>query len=612
MDRKMNFQNTAALTWILPLSGVIIVLYILRMKRKDVVVPARFLWPERTDEVRANALFQKLRINWLLFLQLLALALIVIALARPQSLQSGLAGEVTVIVLDASASMGATDVAPNRFFAAMETAKGIIESAGATDQIMLIEAGPVPRVVFPLSSDTSAQLHALKTVRRSDAPADTGEALRLATSRVGEVDGSKIVLLSDGVFPHVENFASGKSSLVYQKFGEERVNLSIESLGTTEGVEGRAGYAGIKNCGLDQATVSLDIFADGKLIDSQKSVIEPSKTWGKEFAVSRESKIIEAKIKSNDFLPADDYAVSIINPGAKLNVLLISQGDPFLESALTLDPRVTLDKTTTLPETEKIGSLGLSAYDIVIFEGLAEQAVKAKGVLTLGVSGVASPVISTGRTKNFTFLDSTSSDLVKGVDFKSIYIENIENIKPKSIGRTIVEGTNGPLIVTADGAKRQIFVAFAPLDSDFPLTVSFPIFISNALDFLAERSKSNTFAIRAGQQFQIAAKTDSIAILSRPDGTQEKIEPLQGRYIVRGVDKIGEYSLEIDKTVTKVYADMRDATESQIDPQEFVSITKGKVASVKNLRRYADFWRPLILIGLLVLATEWWLYARRS
>jgi hypothetical protein len=57
---------------------------------------------------------------------------------------------------------------------------------------------------------------------------------------------------------------------------------------------------------------------------------------------------------------------------------------------------------------------------------------------------------------------------------------------------------------------------------------------------------------------------------------------------------------------------MRDDLESSVNSQDFVSIKKQRVTAAKDLRRYADFWKPLALLALLVLAAEWWMYARRS
>jgi Ca-activated chloride channel homolog len=79
----MNLVSPWSLLWALPLMGIVVALYLMRMRRRDVVVPASFLWPPRTDEVRANAPFQRLRFSWLLLLQLLALALLVLALVWP-------------------------------------------------------------------------------------------------------------------------------------------------------------------------------------------------------------------------------------------------------------------------------------------------------------------------------------------------------------------------------------------------------------------------------------------------------------------------------------------------------------------------------------------------
>ena len=103
----MTFVNLSGLLWLIPLAGIIIALYLLKMRRKDVRVPATFLWPPLIYEIRANALFQKLKFSWLLVLQLLALLLVVLAFARPQVRQQGLGGAVTVVILDSSASMSA-------------------------------------------------------------------------------------------------------------------------------------------------------------------------------------------------------------------------------------------------------------------------------------------------------------------------------------------------------------------------------------------------------------------------------------------------------------------------------------------------------------------------
>lgn len=66
----MLFQSLGALLWFLPVAVFIAFLYLLKVRRQDVATPTVFLWPRLTTDVRANALFQKLRPNLLLILQL--------------------------------------------------------------------------------------------------------------------------------------------------------------------------------------------------------------------------------------------------------------------------------------------------------------------------------------------------------------------------------------------------------------------------------------------------------------------------------------------------------------------------------------------------------------
>src|SRR3954470_20552442 len=93
----------------------IILLYMLRLRRRDVEVSSTMLWQQLLRDREANAPWQRLRRNLLLLLQLLILAALIIALARPFiTVPTVTTGRIAVL-LDASASMTATDVQPSRF-----------------------------------------------------------------------------------------------------------------------------------------------------------------------------------------------------------------------------------------------------------------------------------------------------------------------------------------------------------------------------------------------------------------------------------------------------------------------------------------------------------------
>src|SRR2546421_980327 len=96
----MNLFHPLSLLWALPLSGVIVLMYILKLRRKDVVVSSTFLWRQVIRDVQANAPFQKLRKNLLLLLQLIVATLIIFALTRPFVRSYGRSGRNIVVIVD--------------------------------------------------------------------------------------------------------------------------------------------------------------------------------------------------------------------------------------------------------------------------------------------------------------------------------------------------------------------------------------------------------------------------------------------------------------------------------------------------------------------------------
>jgi hypothetical protein len=610
VDHLVTFQYASALLWLLPLGGIIIALYLLKMRRRDLRVPATFLWPAMTEEIRANSLFQRLRFSWLLILQLLAMLLVVGALARPQTMQRGLTGKVSVLVIDTSASMAATDVQPSRFDEAKRLARAAIQSAAPGDRIAILEAGPTPRVISPLSSDPARQLAALDQLKGTDAESDVGEALRLASSLVGNEQSARIVLLSDGDFAPVTDFSKGKATLVYQNIGAIGDNLAITALGTAEASGGRQLFCGIKNYGLVAMSGAVTIYADGKIINSEKLQVAPGQQWGDTMSVAADARVFEAKLDAPDVLKSDNYAVALANPGASLHVLLIAKGDFFMERALALDPRVTLDRATELPPDEQGGSGG-SKYDVIVFDGVQEESVRSRGVLTMGAAGDSSPVTTSGQSRSPKFISQEDKPLLKGVDLSPVYIDSIEKVSPKNTGEVLAQSSGGPLVVTSSSpTQRKIYLAFKNLDSDFPLQVGFPIFIANALDFFSDSQGLGVLSVKTGSPF--ALPIGSSGTLSEPDGTSEHIDPTGSVLVVRGTKRVGQYTLQAGGQKRTIYATLKSDRESNVVPVKNVSLGGGEVKATRTPLRFADFWRPLVLLCLIVLAGEWWLFARRS
>src|SRR3984957_17044599 len=88
----------------------LLILYFLKLRRREMIVPSTLLWRKAIQDLQVNAPFQKLRRNLLLLLQLLLLLLLLLALSRPIANYTPGPGKTTVILIDRSASMACKDV----------------------------------------------------------------------------------------------------------------------------------------------------------------------------------------------------------------------------------------------------------------------------------------------------------------------------------------------------------------------------------------------------------------------------------------------------------------------------------------------------------------------
>ncbi|MFQ3672649.1 MAG: BatA domain-containing protein, partial [Aggregatilineales bacterium] len=103
----------------------------LRLRRREAVVSSHFLWQRALKDYAANTPWQRLRRHLLLLLQLLALALLVVALARPALPGSTPSLGRVVVLLDASASMQTVEAdGQTRWALALEQARQLVDELG--------------------------------------------------------------------------------------------------------------------------------------------------------------------------------------------------------------------------------------------------------------------------------------------------------------------------------------------------------------------------------------------------------------------------------------------------------------------------------------------------
>ncbi len=620
----MSFQSLASLWWLAPVLGAIIALYLLKMRRTDVRVPATFLWPRITADVRANALFQKLRFSLLLLLQILVACLVIVALADPTRTVHGLSGSATVIVLDSSLGMNATDVSPSRYVFAEKRVQGIIDAMSGTDRLALIEAGADTRVVFPLSNDHAMMTRALRQIVPSDATCDMGDALRLASALVSNRPNARIVLLSDGDFPIVTDFSPGKAQLVYEPIGTMSRNVAVTAFDSSLAPTGNSiqCFASIRNYAADPTIATVTFKVDGDVTDARQIKIAAGQSVGETFSAPPSTREATVEVTSpGDILIADNQATIYLKGAGAVRTLLVSNGNLFLERALSLDPSVRLERAPSVPDYEKASAPGDGRYDLVIFDGVAPEPVKAPAVWSLGEPSQLVGVADDGMLQHPAVVDWSRDDpVMRYTDFSTMSIDKAHNVGLLTGSKTLMQTTGGaPLIVSAQPrGRRTLYCAWNVLDSDFPLRVSFPIFVGNAVAWLttgqgSAGSQAGGIVARPGMPFNLTLPGNGSWTLIHPDGSREALDTGTGVATVRSANTAGIYTAQSGKSFVKIAVNVLDQDTSDVAPRSSLNLGGAEIAATKTPGlTLSEIWRPLIMAALLLLCAEWWVFVRRS
>src|SRR5205085_1160333 len=129
------------------LLAAVLATYLLRPRRPLRRVSSTFLWLAALHDLESQRPWRRIPPSLLLLLQLAALAAIVAAAARPFILSPQSTGPFTIVLLDGSASMQATDVKPSRFETARSLVTRMVDSLEPSQQLALIALDGQPRVL---------------------------------------------------------------------------------------------------------------------------------------------------------------------------------------------------------------------------------------------------------------------------------------------------------------------------------------------------------------------------------------------------------------------------------------------------------------------------------
>jgi hypothetical protein len=256
-DFNKSLHDTFKLTYHIPIGWsialilllvplAIILLYFLKLRRKPLSVPSTFLWRKSIEDLHVNALFQWLRQNLLLLLQLLAVLFLIYGVMDFRVHGRTTGGKHYILIIDNSASMAATDLAPSRLHWAKQEAIKEIDAATDNDYGMVIEVNSSAEIRQSYTNNRGQLRSAVAAIEQTQRPTRIDEAFSLAESlanptrstddasvRPANVEPGKervyvaadgiaaeVHLFSDGRFNDLPDFTVGNLSINYHMAGK--------------------------------------------------------------------------------------------------------------------------------------------------------------------------------------------------------------------------------------------------------------------------------------------------------------------------------------------------------------------------------------------------------
>jgi von Willebrand factor type A domain/Aerotolerance regulator N-terminal len=606
--------------------GLTVLFYILKLRRRPVAVPFSRIWERILRDKEATTWWSRLKRLLSLLLQLALLLLLILALGDPRIAGSLLKGRNMVVLVDASASMKATDVQPRRIDVAKEEVKKLVRGLGGSDRMLIAQ---MDAALTPLSTMTgeSADLQlAADQIRATDTRADFKRGLRFALDSLRGLSKPEIVVVSDGALGDPKEIARGLDlegvDLRYVPVGKSGKNVAITEFSVRRYPLDKSRYEvmlEVTNTNDEPADVELTLIGDGQVVDVTRLSLQPNERLPRFYKdLAGASRTLEASIKlangQPDELPADDHAYALMPERRRSRVLVVTPGNTYLEAALLLDEY--LDVTTVPPA--KYPPSG--SFDVTIFDGVAPPLAQNTGSsLYLNPPEEGAPIKLGKVISDFGFdVWDKKHPILRWMSMGDIQVAAGHAFKPEKEDRVVGASALGPILVTGRRAGRKfVALGFDPRNSDFVLRVAWPLFLLNTINDFVEEDTSYVSSYLTGEVWRIPAPSGAeVATLKSPDGKTHSVPIKEGRAVYLG-DEAGFYELvvktEPEPTTTLFAANLSNPDESHIEPVDKLELGDKTALAPSGfdpgMRR--EIWLYLLIAALVLSTLEWITYHRR-
>jgi hypothetical protein len=636
----------------------LVALYILRLRRVRRSVSSTIPWVRRTDDLRANAPFQRLRPSWLLLVQALLLALLALALAQPVLRGLGWQGGRVVLLVDCSASMRTLDAegGGSRLEQARRLAVARAESlqggglfAAGAPEIMVISFAGSAEVRTPFTASLSRVREAIESITPTDERTLLAPALELARAHQAAPSGEResaarepatLELFSDGRIADAgEASLRASERLAWTCVGSAVTrNAGLSAVGLERSIDDPSqveAFAALRDFADEPVERMVELRADGALVAATPQAVQvpaPSQRGGARMPGERRvtfppfasatQRLVEVVTQPGDAFATDDRALVAVREARLPSIALVGADDSLdaLVSALPTRSVTRLDRAAADAAIAK-DARWAESFDVVVSAGAAPRDMTRGRWLHFGAVPELPGLHPFGEAgRDFARTARGDHPALAQCNLNELVVRRAHRVAAESGWTALIEGGRAPLALAGrTGQGYAILVTFEPGDSNWPFQRSFVNFAAQAIDLLAGMGEvAGEPSVEPGAMIRVRVPDGARdLVVTTPAGVKSVMQPLDGEASWGPARTCGAY--RIAWTGRDGAASSRWVVVNQLDPAECdvaaartLSIGGAQVTPRAGGSTTLEAWPLAAGAALVLLLLEWWLYHRQA
>jgi hypothetical protein len=613
----MQLINPIALL-LLGLIPILILIHSLKPKPRQIEVTNLFLWQEALRERRGGIRMQSFPRNLPLLLQILAVILASVALAKPVWTYTSQIGGDVILVVDSSASMKTRAASGIRFDQAKKEALKLVDELSGESRMLIIEASGKPILQSAFSNDKAHLKGVIEGIQPSDMPGRLDKALYLALSFIDPEQDDWAYIITDGAGTDFEELVSTHKRIkpVLISGGDKNIGITRFEFRRELDFEDRYEILlEVKNFNPHPVLCPIHVTLEEKRI-AKKTV--GLRAFEKKLLILPYSGLItgtaQVTIELDDDFPIDNNAYNVMSASKEIWILLVTKGNYFLEKLLEAYPNFMINSVNEIIPS----SWGeqTSRHDIVILDRISPPSTERGNFLLIDSFSPSIPIAEVGKIDDVEVLDwDRKNPLMANLDLSGLTIEAATLVRADKTLKPLLESPENGLMYTYEkSGLRAVFLGFDLTRSDLPLRVAFPVMMSNIVQWLHPHVlRFTSLKTKAGKPFDIhlESQTGEFSI-GTPSGKWEKQRTKSNPFTYADTGKVGIYTVIENEKWRNFAVNLLDESESDIrvPTHESDSQNRSAIEAPEPTAAQLPLWILFLLSASAIFALEWYVWLK--